>query len=202
MEVFIGSVMTFPFSYAPYNWSLCGGQLVPLRQYTALFSLLGNIYGGDGQTTFGLPNLQSRIPTNQGTGAGLKPKALGDALGAETLQLSLANLPAHTHAAALGSLKPITTVTLANPTNNPQPVPSDTNAWIGASTPGTDGSATIFSTDKGTTPVEQSGIETIIAPNPGITLANTGSSAAFSILNPFLVVNFSIAMQGIFPSRN
>lgn len=200
MDVFIGSVMTFSFPFAPRYWSLCTGQIMNLQQNIALYSLIGTAYGGNGTTTFGLPDLRGRIPMNQGTGAGLTPKNMGNAQGVEQLALTLDNLPPHTHIATLGSLQATTAITLANPTTNPLTAPSATNAWIGASTAGDDGAANIFSTGPGTTPVNQKGVNTTVTGD--ITIATNGAGVPFPILNPFLVVNFSIAMQGIFPPRN
>lgn len=200
MDVFIGSVMTFSFGFAPRYWSLCSGQIMNMQQNIALYSLIGTAYGGNGTTTFGLPDLRGRIPMNQGTGAGLSQKNMGNAQGVEQLALTLDNLPPHTHIATLGNLQATTSVTLANPTTNPLTTPTATNAWIGASTVGDDGAANIFSTGPGASPVNQKGVNTTVAGD--ITIAMNGAGAPFSILNPFLVVNFSIALQGLFPPRN
>lgn len=202
MDVFIGSVMTFSFPYAPRDWVLCAGQILSIQQYSTVYTLLGTVYGGNGTSTFGLPALQGRIPMGQGNGAGLTPQNMGDSQGVEKLALTFNNLPLHTHVASLGTLKPVTQVTLANPTSSPTTAPSASNAWIGASAASGDGLANIFSAGPGATPVEQKGVNTTVT--GGITVAASGNTtpAEFGILNPFLVVNFSIAMQGIFPPRN
>src|SRR3954452_14925268 len=96
-EPFIGEIRMFGGNFAPRGWALCNGQLLSIAQNTALFSLLGTTYGGDGQTTFGLPNLQSRIPLNQGQGPGLSNYDLGQAGGEETHTLITTEMPTHNH---------------------------------------------------------------------------------------------------------
>ncbi len=91
----LGEITPFGFNFAPRGWALCQGQLLPIAQNTALFSLLGTIYGGDGRTTFGLPDLRGRIPIHAGRGPGLSDRRLGDMLGTETSTLSAAQVPAH-----------------------------------------------------------------------------------------------------------
>ncbi|HVG26439.1 MAG TPA: tail fiber protein, partial [Acidobacteriaceae bacterium] len=99
MEAFIGTILPWPLSWAPLDWTLCQGQLLPLNQYQALYSLLGTVYGGDGMTTFGIPDLRCRLPLGAGTGPGLTARNPGDRGGAESVQLLLQNLPSHTHSA-------------------------------------------------------------------------------------------------------
>src|SRR5580704_15922794 len=98
---FLGMIITVGFNFAPRGWALCNGQLMPISQNTALFSLLGTTYGGNGTTTFALPNLQSRVPVHFGQGPGLSPYVIGQSGGAETVALTINQLPAHTHAIAL-----------------------------------------------------------------------------------------------------
>lgn len=101
-EPFIGELRLFAGNFAPRGWAFCLGQLVPISQNTALFSLLGTTYGGDGRTTFGLPDLSDRVPIGQGRGPGLSDRGLGDTGGAAEVRLTAAQLPAHTHPAASG----------------------------------------------------------------------------------------------------
>lgn len=96
-EPFIGEIRMFGFGFAPPGWAQCNGQLLPISQNTALFSLLGTTYGGDGKTTFALPDMRSRVPVCQGQGPGLSPYAEGQAGGAETVTLTAAQMPGHTH---------------------------------------------------------------------------------------------------------
>src|SRR5450755_3568317 len=96
-EPFLGQIYMVGFNFAPRGWALCNGQILPINQDTALFSLLGTTYGGNGQTTFALPDLRGRTPIHVGQGPGLTNRLLGVPGGSETVTLSLAMLPAHTH---------------------------------------------------------------------------------------------------------
>ncbi|HYV74110.1 MAG TPA: tail fiber protein, partial [Candidatus Binatia bacterium] len=95
MEQFLGSLLLVPFNFAPTGWALCNGQLLPISQYTALFALIGNTYGGDGVATFALPDLRGRVPTGAGQGPGLQNYALGQSGGAESTTLGVNQLPSH-----------------------------------------------------------------------------------------------------------
>ena len=102
-EPILGEIRLFAGNFAPKGWALCNGQLLPIRQYTALFSLLGTYYGGDGKTTFALPDLQGRVPIGQGNGAGLTPRVVGEAGGESAVSLSATEMPVHTHLANCSS---------------------------------------------------------------------------------------------------
>jgi len=97
MEQFLGSLLLVPFNFAPAGWALCNGQLLKIAQYTALFELIGNTYGGDGVTTFALPDLRGRVPISSGQGPGLQSHTLGQSGGAETATLGVHQLPSHNH---------------------------------------------------------------------------------------------------------
>jgi microcystin-dependent protein len=112
-EPFIGEIRIFAGGFAPANWAQCQGQVVPIAQNTALFSLLGTTFGGNGVTTFGLPNLNGRAPVGLGTGSGLTPRNVGDVFGSETVALTSAELPPHTHN-MVGTLHTATSSTPAN----------------------------------------------------------------------------------------
>jgi microcystin-dependent protein len=103
MECFIGEIRLFAGNYAPEGWALCNGQILPIAQNEVLFTLFGTTYGGDGSTTFALPNLQSRIPVGQGQAPGMQQYALGATGGMDTVTLTTANLPSHTHAMSVVS---------------------------------------------------------------------------------------------------
>ncbi|MCL9802092.1 tail fiber protein [Pseudomonas sp. rhizo66] len=195
MDVYMGTVLTFAFNYAPSGWALCNGQIIGINQNQALFALLGTTYGGNGTVNFGLPNLQSRMPICQGNGGGLTPRVMGEISGAEQVTATLNNLPNHTH--ALAGLTATTTVQLANPASNPVGTPTATNAYIGASGTGP-GLANIFSDAQGTSAIPLKGAATTISG----TISPTGNGLPLPIMNPYLVLNFSIALNGIFPSRN
>ncbi|MFW9268903.1 phage tail protein [Pseudomonas sp. NR3] len=195
MEVFIGTIQSFAFNFAPRDWALCNGQTLSLAQYQTLFALIGVTYGGNGQTTFMLPNLQGRMPVGQGDGLGLTPRVIGEVAGTENVTATLNNLPNHTH--ALTGITAATTLQLANPASNPVNTPTPTHSFIGTSGTGP-GSAAIYSDQQGASPVPLQGVSTTVSG----TVSPTGGNMPMAIMNPFLAINFSIALQGYFPSRN
>ena len=195
MEVFIGTIQPFAFDFAPRDWALCAGQTLPLNQYQALFSLLGTIYGGNGVQNFMLPNLQGRMPIGQGNGAGLTARVIGQFSGTESVTATLINLPTHTHATT--PLNATTSVQLAITASNPVTTPSATNAFLGASGGGP-GSASIYSDQQGATPVALLGVSTAVT---GGAISPAGQGQPMATMNPYLAINFSIALNGIFPSR-
>jgi microcystin-dependent protein len=112
-EPFIGEIRILASNYAPQGWAMCRGQLVPINQNMALFSLLGTTFGGNGQTNFGLPNLNGRAPVGYGAGPGLTPRQMGETFGSETVALTAAQMPAHTHN-MVGTLHTASSSTPAN----------------------------------------------------------------------------------------
>ncbi|MCG6575153.1 phage tail protein [Pseudomonas sp. AF32] len=195
MEVFIGTIQPFAFNFAPRDWALCNGQTLSISQYQTLFVLIGVIYGGDGQTTFLLPNLQGRMPLGMGNGLGLTPRTIGTVSGAENVTPTINNLPTHTH--TLAGVTASTTLQLANPASNPANTPTATNSFIGTSGTGP-GAANIYSDQLGASPVPLKGVSTTVSG----TISPAGNGLPLAIMNPFLAINFSIALQGYFPSRN
>ncbi len=117
-EPFIAEVKIFAGNFAPRSWAFCDGQLLPIAQYTALFSLVGTIYGGDGRTTFGLPNLEGRAPMQQGRGPGLTSRRIGDRGGTETVTLSVEEMANHTHFLRAGVSRGSTSQPGGNSFNN------------------------------------------------------------------------------------
>ena len=172
-EPFIGQISIYGFNFAPRGWAFCNGQILSIAQNTALFSLLGTTYGGNGQTTFALPNLQSRVPIHFGQGPGLSAYSLGEQAGTETVTLTQQEMPQHTHTATTAVAR---TGSSRFPLNN-LPATGPDNNW----------DPTVF---QGT-----------LAPN-FITNSLTGGSQPHSNIQPFLALNFCIALEGIFPSRN
>ena len=134
MQPFLGQITLFPFNFAPVGWALCQGQILPISQNTALFSLVGTFYGGDGKSNFALPNLQSCMPMHQGQGAGLSNRSIGDKGGVETFSFGAVAIPS--------------------------------------------------------------------APTPPTIPASVGFRQQFQTVSPFLVLNFIIALQGVYPSRS
>jgi len=179
MEPFLGQIQTFAFIFAPRGWQQCNGQVLPIQQNAALFSLIGTTYGGNGQTTFALPDLQGRMMVHQGNGQGLPPVVLGEKSGSAQQTLLLGNLPAHTHllnastSAATGSTPTNTFLANAN----------------GADNQGNPVTVQVYGPAANTTM------------NPG-SIGTAGSNIPFSIMPPFLVINICIALNGAFPSRN
>ncbi len=174
MEPFIGQLMLVGFNFAPKGWALCNGQLLSISQNTALFSLLGTTYGGDGITTFALPDLRGRSPIGFGQGPGLSNYVQGEASGTENTTLLVTNMPAHNHS-----------IVANNGTGN-------TNSPEGAFLAGY-GSA-----------MPPEGPYTNASPNTTLNPAAVGvagQNQPFSILSPFLVLNWIIALEGIYPSR-
>lgn len=164
--------MPVGFNFPPRGWALCNGQILAIAQSTALFSLFGTTYGGDGKTTFGLPNLQSRIPLQAGQGPGLSPYSLGDQVGAENVTLTLSELAAHTHQAmAFGRGGD----TISPAANNWASGGAVNDNWYA---PTADGSTAPSSTTR------------------------AGGSLAHENRQPYLVLNFIVALEGIFPPRS
>jgi microcystin-dependent protein len=172
MDPFLGEIRLFAGSFAPVNWALCNGQLLPIAQYTALFSLLGTNYGGNGTTNFALPNLQGRTPIHQGQGPGLSPRNVGDSGGQAAVTLGIAEMAIHTHAAQGQA---------ASTQNAPGGA-----VWSGV--PGR-GAPTFYGSG---TP------NASMAPN---LIVPTGGGGAHNNQSPYLALNYIIALQGIFPPR-
>jgi microcystin-dependent protein len=169
-EPFLGEIRIFGFNFQPRGWALCNGQLLPISQNTALFSLLGTQYGGDGIQTFALPDLRSRVPLHMGQGPGLSNYFIGEQTGAESVALNADQLPTHNHAV-------MSTRNAASKIRADNNLPARTTANSYA--PASDGSTM----------------------NPSM-IANAGSGAPVDNVQPILALNFCIALQGIFPSRN
>ena len=173
MDPFLGQIVMFGGNFAPRGWAFCNGQLLAISQYSALFSILGTTYGGDGRTTFALPDLRGRAPVSAEQGPGLSDYRLGEKRGNENTTLSVANLPSHTHTARAQSGDGDSATPVGNVWSDDLGVSSATYSTAGAN----------------------SNMNTQA-------IANTGGNAAFSNTAPRLAVYFIIALQGTFPSRN
>ncbi|WP_407689958.1 phage tail protein [Salisaeta longa] len=168
-------------TFAPRMFANCDGQLMPISQNQALFALIGTTYGGDGRTTFALPDLRGRVPVHAGHGPGLSPYPQGQRGGTESKTLSVSNLPPHSHA---GTIKPNCASSEGNSSS-----PTDNYPATGAG-------------GRGSKPqIYADGENAEMGPTP-FTTGPTGSGIAFDQRQPFLTVRFCIAMTGIFPSRN
>jgi microcystin-dependent protein len=185
-EPFIGQIALFAFNFPPKGWGLCNGQLLPINQNQALFSLLGTTFGGNGQTTFALPDLRGRVPAGVGIG-GANP-VLGESAGAEAVTLTVAQLPAHTH--ALNTTKLTATVRAANSGGNQPTAVGNTFAIVNP------GSTQAYSSTPDGDMQASSAAFGGAAPTQ-----DTGSSQPHENRQPYLVLSYCIALIGIFPSQ-
>ena len=173
-DQFVAEIRIFPFNFAPTGWAFCNGQLLPISQNTALFSLLGTFYGGDGKSTFALPDLQGSVAVHSGQGPGLSDRFLGEQSGSETVTLLGSEMPVHTH-----SLR-------ANPQlgDSPSPAANRTIARLG--------SINVYQTTSNAS-LTNMAVE-------GLPVA--GGDLPHNNLMPYLTLNYCIALQGIFPPRS
>lgn len=172
-DPFVAEIRIFPFNFAPAGWAFCDGQLMPISQNTALFSLLGTTYGGDGRSTFALPDLRGCVPMHPGQGPGLSDYTLGEGGGVETLTLLESEIPAHSHALRADTID-------AGDTNVPGPFFTYAQSSGG----------TLYQ------PAAAASAELADA-----ALTQAGGGQPHTNLQPYLTLNFCIALQGIFPPR-
>lgn len=170
-EPFLAEIRIFAGNFAPRGWAFCDGQLLPISQNTALFSLIGTTYGGDGRTTTALPNLQGRAPMHPGRGPGLTSRRLGEKGGSETVTLTEAQMPNHSH----------TMMANPNPAEQPTPVNNALARSVGGSIYGDANNLVPFS---------------------AATMPSAGGGQAHNNMQPFLTLNFIIALVGLYPSRS
>jgi microcystin-dependent protein len=166
MDPFLAQIMLFGGNFAPRGWAFCDGQLLPIDQYNALFSLLGTNYGGDGRTSFGLPDLRGRVPVHPGRGPGLSGVHVGERGGRDTNTLTVSQLPSHSHG--------IDGSTGAQTTNRPTGASSSAGNSYSTETP-----------------------DTLMAPTSA-----TGNGTPVNNMQPYLGINYIIALFGVFPSRS
>jgi microcystin-dependent protein len=167
-EPFLGQIELFPYNFAPRGWAFCQGQLLSIQQNSALFSLLGTTYGGNGSTTFGLPDLRGRVAISAGQGPGLSNYVLGQVSGTENVTLNVNQIPAHTHQVAASTAK--------GSSNSPANAVPAAGGQYGPSA------------------------NTTMA--AGMVQPSGGGGQPVSIVQPYLTLQYCIALQGIFPSRN
>ncbi len=171
MDPFVAEIRIFPFNFPPKGWAFCDGQILPLSQNTALFSLLGTTYGGDGKSNFALPNMQGNAPMHPGQGPGLSLHDLGETGGSDTVSLLESEIPSHTHNVQASSQDG----TDNHPVNNYPAQGVGINLYVNA----------------GTTPVNMN--DNAIAP--------AGGDQPHNNMQPYLTLNFCIALQGVYPPR-
>ncbi|MEI7908791.1 MAG: tail fiber protein [Verrucomicrobiota bacterium] len=172
-DPFVAEIRILPTNFAPKGWALCNGQILPLAQNTALFSLLGTTYGGDGRSNFGLPNLQGCAPMHPGQGPGLSLHDLGESGGSDSVSLLASEMPSHSHAVQCKGTPP-------------------------PSSGGTPGAAAVFGRSNGG--MAYTAAANLGAMDPA-TVAPAGGSQPHNNLMPYLTLTFVIALQGVFPPR-
>ncbi|BAQ48805.1 MULTISPECIES: tail fiber protein [Methylobacterium] len=230
MEVFIGTILSFGFNFSPPDWQMCAGQQMPLNQYQALYALIGTYYGGNGTTYFNLPDLRGRTPIGIGNAPFTPPQTfnIGQATGAPTQALGLANLPPHNHAATFtpttgpqnvtipGTTGDLGVTVTVNATSNTA-VASGPSVGLNSMLSSTGvSSQKVYGTTATTNLVPLSGVSAGVTGNPSIPqqtvsvqtvtggtvqTALAGSGTPVSVYQPSLAVNFMIAVNGLFPSR-
>lgn len=171
-DPFVAEIRIFPFNFAPKGWAVCNGQILPISQNTALFSLLGTTYGGDGKSTFALPDITGRAVMQHGQGPGLSLRDLGESGGEDTVTLLASEVPAHSHALQA----------------------SADDADLAAPTP----ARSLATSQGGFAYAPAAGL----TPLSGQALASAGGGLPHNNLQPYLTLNFCIALQGIFPPRS
>ena len=180
MDEFIGIVKLFAGNFAPRGWAFCDGSLLPINQNQALFAILGTIYGGNGSTTFALPDLRGRVAVGAGNGPGQQPVQPGQMAGAASVTLTTQQLPAHTHAQQVSSAN----ATTSNPAGN---IPAVANG-VGS--------------DEGAVTVNTYGPASSLVPANQTAIGMTGNNQPVSVMQPYSGMNYIICLEGVFPSRN
>jgi microcystin-dependent protein len=172
MDPFVAEIRIFPFNFAPKGWAFCDGQILPISQNTALFSLLGTTYGGNGQSTFGLPNVQGSAPMHPGQGPGLSLHDLGETGGSDTVTLLSTEIPSHAH------------------------------SQMASNSDGTDQTPVNGLTAGGVGGISTYAVPGALAQLNPNAVAPAGGSQPHNNMMPYLTLNFCIAMQGVFPPRS
>jgi microcystin-dependent protein len=182
-EPFIGEIRMFGGNFAPRAWAFCNGQLLSIAQNTALFSLLGTTYGGNGQTTFAVPDLRGRVPVGMGQGPGLPNVTQGEMSGSPTHTMIITEMPAHNHTVQ-------STLNGTSATAN--------SGSPGSGIPATASSLSLYVSSAVNPPLNRPFASSVVSSTAGI----AGGSQPFSIMQPYVGINFIISLEGIYPSRN
>jgi len=175
-DPYIGDILALPYTFCPRNWAKAEGQLLPIAQNQALFSLYGTTFGGDGKTTFALPDLRGRAASGQGSGPGLTPRQMGQKYGVETETISVDQMPSHSHA--------------VNATDADGSFPGPGGKLLGGAPSGGTGSETIYSDQ----PANKQMSAQMISP--------TGGGQPFSTRDPYIALQYCVALVGVFPPHN
>jgi microcystin-dependent protein len=177
-EPYLGEIRPFAGNYAPEGWHMCDGSLLPINTYQALYSLIGTAYGGNGQTTFGIPDFRGRLPVGQGQGAGLTNRIIGQTGGTSTVQINDSQMPLHTHNVLAVGGADATTATISS----------------GAALAKTPGQVVRYAVASATA-------EAAIHQMAAGAITPSGGSASHVNLMPYLAIQFIIALQGLYPTR-
>lgn len=178
MEGYIGEIRLFGGNFQPTSWNFCGGQIISIAEYTALFSIIGTIYGGDGVSTFALPDLRGRIAMGTGQGPGLPQYTLGEVAGSETVSMNSNTMPTHTH---------FTSISMRIPAYSEQGGSDPNGALLSSLT----NAYTDQACDSTLAPIQST-----------VNLQPVGSAVPFSVMQPYLALNYIICSEGIYPSRS
>lgn len=178
MDPYIGEIRMFASNFAPQGWAFCNGEILSIAQNTALFSVLGTTYGGDGKTTFALPNLQGKTPIHWGQSNYGTSVDLGETGGTEEVTVTVENLPAHTHTTTTSLKSNVNGGTQTSPVNG---YPANTG---------------------GRDPEYNNTANTVMGAKPNVTVLPAGQNLAMINMQPYLAVNFIIALEGIYPPRS
>lgn len=174
MDPYVGEIRLFAGNYAPVGWALCNGQIISIQQNPALYAVIGNIYGGDGRTTFALPDMQGMAPMGQGNGPGLTPRNIGVQVGESTEMLTIQQIPSHTHVPNGSSA---TASSVADPTNN------------------------IWGSENPAVPLKPYTATPNVQMN-ALALSPAGGGQAHNNMQPYLTLSFIIALEGVFPPKS
>lgn len=199
-DPYLGEIRMMAFSFAPAGWALCQGQTVAVSQNQALFALLGTTYGGTGVTNFMLPNLSSRTPVGAGTGLGLSAIVPGEVGGVENVTLTISQMPIHTHVASTTPSTASASVAVpASTASTGAQVAPATNTVLGEVT-ASGRTATLYNTSTPDTTLAPFNASVNIPAVP-VSVGTTGQSLPVALRNPYLGMNFCIALQGVYPTR-
>ncbi|WP_242447047.1 phage tail protein [Nitrosomonas supralitoralis] len=210
MEPFVGEISYVAFNFAPQGWFPCDGQTLSINQYAVLYSLLGTTYGGNGTTTFALPDMRGRVPVHQGQHPGGSTFILGRSSGTETMTLTVNNMPVHSHSATATSASTSAVAPGSTATSTLKAVNSDADikTAAGNSLANAKGLNTAYSASAPNVNMHSASIETtlnglniVTTTSTNVDIGTAGGSQSFSVMQPYTVVNCIIAGDGIYPSR-
>jgi microcystin-dependent protein len=195
----LAEIKMFGGNYAPQNWAYCWGQLLAINEYTALFSLLGTYFGGDGRTTFGVPDLRGRVPVGNGSGPGRTPRSIGQAGGYEQVTLSVQQVPAHGHDSTSGLTGDITATLRCYNDRGTTNIPD--NAVLAKQANGVNPKAMVYEATEANTNMASSSITTQHTLAVNVEVQNTGGNQGHENMPPWQCLNYIIALQGYYPPR-